>query len=61
MRKMGRKNVRQFLEKGWPTRRAFLYNMNIYLICDSSHWRSAGRAAFLRFVTETRRNRRSYV
>ena len=61
MRKIGRKTVRQFSEKGWPTRRAFLYNMNTYLICQSSLWRSARRAALLRFVTETRRNRRSYV
>ena len=61
MRKIGRTNVRQFSEKGWPKRRGFLYNMNTYLICDSLLWWSARRAALLRFVTETRRNRRSYV
>ena len=32
MRKIGRKTVRQFSEKGWPTRGGFLYNMNTYLI-----------------------------
>ena len=34
MRKIGRKTVRQFSEKGWPTRGGFLYNMNTYLIHD---------------------------
>ena len=34
MRKIGRKNVRKFSEKGWPTRSGFRFNMNTYLICD---------------------------
>ena len=45
MRKIGRTNVRRFSEKGWPTRRAFLYNMNTYLICHSA----PGGVAFLRY------------
>ena len=61
MRKIGRKTVRQFSEKGWPTRGGFLYNMNTYLIHDPLLWRSERRAALLRFVTETRRNHPSYV
>ena len=52
MRKIGRKTVRQFSEKGWPTRGGFLYNMNTYLIHDPLLWRSERRAALLRFVTK---------
>ena len=61
MRKIGRKIVRRFSGKGWPTRGGFLYNMNTYLIHDPLLWRSERRAALLRFVTETRRNRRLCV